>query len=237
MVRRGVFEASPEGAQVLASAPDRIDMRYLERFEPYRAWRALESRDDASSASPSIPDLELAPSVEIPEERIDAAIAEIERSLADDLLARLITGSLAFFEKAVVDLLVAMGYGQGRAGAGQVLGRSGDGGIDGVINEDALGLDAVYVQAKRYAQDNSIGRPAIQQVVGSLTGEGAAKGVFVTTSTFSKDAERFVERISQRIVLIDGRRLARLMIAHGVGVRAVQTFTRSEIDENFFADE
>ena len=112
-----------------------------------------------------------------------------------------------------------------------------DGGIDGIINEDALGLDAVYVQAKRYAPENTIGRPAIQQFVGSLTGEGAAKGVFVTTSAFTKDAERYVDRIAQRIVLIDGRRFASLMIAHGVGVRTTHTLALQEIDENFFSEE
>ncbi|MGF1446043.1 MAG: restriction endonuclease [Pikeienuella sp.] len=130
-----------------------------------------------------------------------------------------------------------MGYGRGRDGAGRVLGRSGDGGIDGVINEDALGLDAVYVQAKRYAVGNTVGRPAIQQFIGSLTGEGASKGVFVTTSAFSREARDYVARVQQRVVLIDGARFARLMIANGVGARPVQTLTLSEIDENFFTDD
>lgn len=130
-----------------------------------------------------------------------------------------------------------MGYGRGRDGSGQRLGRSGDGGIYGVINEDALGLDAVYVQAKRYAPDNTVGRPAIQQFIGSLTGEGAAKGVFVTTSTFSNGARDYVAKIPQRVVLIDGPEFARLMIAHGVGVRPVETIALQEIDENFFAEE
>ncbi len=130
-----------------------------------------------------------------------------------------------------------MGYGRGRAGAGRRLGRTGDSGIDGVIDEDALGLDVVYIQAKRYAPENTVGRPAIQQFVGSLTGEGAAKGVFVTTSAFSREARDYADRVAQRVILIDGQRFARLMIEHGVGVRPVETITLSEIDENFFAED
>ncbi len=236
MVKRGVFEASGDGARVLAEKPDRIDMRYLERFEAYRRWRAAGSKEDRTG--PDAPQLASAPSsTETPQERIEAAHDEINTILADELLDRLMTGSPAFFEGAVLDLLLAMGYGRGRKGADQLTGKPGDGGIDGIINEDALGLDAVYVQAKRYATERAIGRPDIQQFVGSLTGEGATKGVFVTTSSFTKDATRFVDRIAQRIVLIDGQRFAHLMIAHGVGVRATHTITLSEIDENFFSEE
>lgn len=130
-----------------------------------------------------------------------------------------------------------MGYGRGREGAGQRLGRSGDGGIDGVINEDALGLDAVYVQAKRHAPENVVGRPSIQQFVGSITGEGATKGVFVTTSSFSGSARDYVARIPQRVVLVDGVSFARLMIAHGVGVRAVKTVSLFQLDEHFFVED
>lgn len=236
MVKRGVFEASTDGARVLAEKPDRIDMRYLERFEAYRRWRAAGSKEDKTG--PDAPQLELAPSsTETPQERIEAAHNEINAILADELLDRLMTGSPAFFEGAVLDLLLAMGYGRGRKGADQLTGKPGDGGIDGIINEDALGLDAVYVQAKRYAPERAIGRPDIQQFVGSLTGEGAAKGVFVTMSCFTKDAERYVDRIAQRIVLIDGQRFAQLMIANGVGVRATHTITLLEIDENFFSED
>lgn len=237
MVKRGVFEVSEDGARVLADAPPKIDMRFLERFEAYRVWRqADEAADDARG---HVSETAVQPSVDLetPEERIAAAQKEINDSLASDILDRLLNGSPTFFESAVVKLLTAMGYGRGRDRAGQRIGRSGDGGIDGVINEDALGLDAVYVQAKRYATDNTVGRPAIQQFVGSLTGEGAGKGVFVTTSGFSAEAKRYVDKIDKRIVLIDGQKLARLMIAHGVGVRPVDTIILSEIDENFFSDE
>lgn len=234
MIRRGVFEPSPDGLRVIESRPERIDMHYLEQFESYLTWRSAEGGGSESSGRASTP---IASRVETPEERIASAVAEIEASLADDLLSRLTQGSPDFFENAVVDLLVAMGYGRGRDGAGQRIGRSGDGGIDGVINEDALGLDAVYVQAKRYSPEIKVGRPAIQQFVGSLTGEGATKGVFVTTSRFSAEARSFVERIAQRIVLIDGQSLSRLMIRHGVGVREVRQIVLSEIDENFFSEE
>ena len=130
-----------------------------------------------------------------------------------------------------------MGYGRNRENAGRVLGKSGDGGIDGIINEDALGLDAVYVQAKRYAEGQTIGRPLIQQFVGSLTGEGATKGVFVTTSTFSADAKDYARRVAQRIVLVDGERFTQLMIQYSVGVRTVERVERREIDANFFETE
>jgi restriction system protein len=237
-IKRGVFEITAEGQALLARRPERIDNRTLDEFGDFAAWRTRSSgvEGDERSSMPAEPLTREASSL-TPLERIDSARKEIEATLADDLLTRLLNGTPAFFEKAVVDLLVAMGYGRGRDGAGQRLGRAGDGGIDGVINEDALGLDAVYVQAKRYAPENLIGRPAIQQFVGSLTGEGAGKGVFVTTSGFSAEAQRYVERIAQRVVLIDGQRFARLMIAHGVGVRGVETITLSEVDENFFAED
>ncbi len=129
-----------------------------------------------------------------------------------------------------------MGYGGGDPAMGRQIGRSGDGGIDGVINEDALGLDAVYIQAKRYAPENKVGRPALQAFVGSLTGEGASKAVFVTTSDFSTEAKGYVEKVQQRIVLINGDRLARLMIQNGVGVRVRRSYHISSVDEDYFAD-
>ena len=239
--KRGHCEVTQRGRDVLNTNPDRIDNVTLSRFNEFAAWKSRtgEARSptlDPSDGADSRHNVEAPPPIP-PEERIEAAQKELEAALADELLTALLDGSPSFFERAVVDLLVAMGYGRGRDGAGKLLAKSGDGGIDGVINEDALGLDAVYVQAKRYAPENTVGRPAIQQFVGSLTGEGAAKGVFVTTSAFSREALSFVERVAQRIVLIDGQRLARLMIAHGVGVRPVRAITLRQIDENFFADD
>jgi len=236
-IKRGVFEVTEEGLALLATNPSGIDNKTLSKYPQFADWKArsAQKKPGKSNGADDLPTADSSPTT--PLDRISSALEEIEANLADDLLARLLDGSPTFFERAVIELLVAMGYGKGREGAGRRLGRSGDGGIDGVINEDALGLDAVYVQAKRYAPENTIGRPVVQQFVGSLTGEGASKGVLVTTSSFSAEALRYVERTPQRIVLIDGERLARLMIAYGVGARAVQTITLAEIDENFFTED
>ena len=169
-----------------------------------------------------------------PPEAIDLAYREIEQELAENLLEQGLSLTPARFEQLIVELLLAMGYGDGRAEMGRAIGKSGDGGIDGVVNEDKLGLDAVYMQAKRYAPDNTVGRPALQAFIGSMTGESATKGVFVTTSSFSREAQDYVRRVQQRVVLIDGARLARLMIDHGVGVRADKTYVLRSIDANFF---
>ena len=154
-----------------------------------------------------------------------------------DLLARILDNSPSFFEGVIVELLVAMGYGGNRHNAAQRLGGSGDGGVDGVIDEDRLGLDRVYVQAKRYAPSTIVGRPDVQGFVGSLVGLGANKGVFVTTSSFSQGAVEFVRHLSQRVILIDGQRLTDLMIEHHVGVRVSRTVEFKRLDEDFFADE
>ncbi|MDX5594563.1 restriction endonuclease [Pseudovibrio sp. SPO723] len=154
-----------------------------------------------------------------------------------DLLDRIRHNSPAFFEKLIVDLLMAMGYGGSHNNAAEQLGRSGDGGVDGVNNEDRLGLDRIYVQAKRYAEGNTIGRPEIQGFVGSLVGLGATKGVFVTTSSFSKGAVEYAENLTQRVILIDGNRLADLMIEHCVGTRTRQTIQIQRLDEDFFSED
>lgn len=172
-----------------------------------------------------------------PEEQIEAAYQAVLTALRADLLDRVSQNSPAFFEKLIVDLLVAMGYGGTHKSAAAQLGRSGDGGVDGVVNEDRLGLDRVYVQAKRYAPGNSIGRPDVQAFVGSLVGLGATKGVFVTTSTFTPQAREFVKHLSQRVILIDGRQLADLMTEHGVGVRVSRAIEFKRLDEDFFSEE
>ena len=238
--RRGHFEITERGKQLLAEAPHRIDNTVLRRYPEFNDWLNRSAERSTGAASDST-ETAHEPAAEIskatPAQRVAEARAELDAALADDLLERLLSSSPSFFEAAVVKLLLAMGYGDGEGDGTQLRGAPGDGGIDGVISEDALGLDRVYVQAKRYSPENSVQRPAIQQFVGSLNGEGATKGVFVTTSTFSKGALEFVQRVSQRIVLIDGQRLARLMIKHNVGVRTVDTILISEIDENFFSEE
>ncbi|HEY9347123.1 MAG TPA: restriction endonuclease, partial [Inquilinus sp.] len=171
-----------------------------------------------------------------PEEQIESAYLALQSALRSELLQRILQNSPSFFEHVIVDLLVAMGYGGSRRSAATQLGRSGDGGVDGVINEDRLGLDRVYVQAKRYAQ-GSVGRPEVQGFVGSLVGLGATKGVFVTTSGFSQQAKDFVQHLAQRVILIDGQRLADLMIEHNVGVRVSRAVEFKRLDEDFFTED
>lgn len=170
-----------------------------------------------------------------PEELILSGYRQIQAALASDLLDRVKAASPAFFERLVVQLLVAMGYGGSIEDAGKALGKPGDEGIDGIIKEDRLGLDVIYLQGKRW--EKTIGRPDIQQFAGALQGQRARKGVFITTSTFSADARQYAERIDTRIILIDGTELAKLMIAHGVGVTPVAVYELKRVDSDFFAEE
>lgn len=229
-VSRGHYEITPEGQSLLGKGPTRIDKSVLEQFAPYREWQKLSgSGPDTAQPSGSVVAV-----TETPEDRIEQAWQVLDKALIEDLLEQVLALSPARFEQLIIDLLIAMGYGDGRSEMGHAIGKSGDGGIDGVVNEDKLGLDAVYIQAKRYAADNTVGRPALQAFVGSMTGESATKGVFVTTSSFSSGAVEYVRLISQRVVLIDGQRLARLMIDHGVGVVVESTYVLRRIDANFF---
>lgn len=172
-----------------------------------------------------------------PEEQVEAAQNVLHSALRTELLQRILDNSPIFFERVIVDLLVAMGYGGSHENAALRLGKSGDGGVDGVIDEDRLGLDRIYVQAKRYAAHVGVGRPEIQGFVGSLVGFGATKGVFVTTSSFSSNAVEYARHLPQRIILIDGQRLTELMVEHDVGVRLSRAIAIKRLDEDFFADE
>ncbi|MFZ1367989.1 restriction endonuclease, partial [Sphingorhabdus sp.] len=169
-----------------------------------------------------------------PDEDMRRAHAQIERDLAEEMLAKILAASPAFFEQVVVNLVTAMGYGGSVADAGQALGQSGDGGVDGVINEDTLGLDRIYVQAKRYKADNVVGPGAIRDFFGALDQFKAGKGLFVTTSTFSSSATKTADGLSKRIVLVDGTRLTKLMIQHNVGCRIEETMAIKRLDEDFF---
>jgi restriction system protein len=170
-----------------------------------------------------------------PEESLEASYQSLRRALESDVLARLQSGSATFFEHVVVRLLVAMGYGGTLSDAGKAIGGSGDEGIDGIIKEDKLGLDVVYVQAKKWAKP--VGRPEIQKFVGALHGQHARKGVFITTSTFSGEAHDFVENIEAKIVLIDGAQLAQYMFDHNVGVARASFYEVKKIDMDFFEDD
>lgn len=241
--RRNQHVITDLGRQVIASNPTKIDNEMLAGFEGFTEWiERSRQGGDAEPAQTGLPTTSIVvdhtpiDDRQTPEDAMSAAASLLDAALRDELLAVLQQLSPQRFERLILDLLIAMGYGGGDLVNGMMTKASGDGGIDGIIHEDALGLDAVYVQAKRYAPDNKVSRPDVQRFIGSLTGEGATKGVFVTTSDFSKDAHDYLTRVQHRVVLINGQRLARLMIQHGVGVRVRQTYRIQSIDEDYFAD-
>lgn len=231
---RGRFVASEEGRALLARTPPSINIDVLSAFPAFRDW--YQKTGEASGEEELATKAAVA-SEATPEEQIDAAYAAIQAALKADLLQRVLGQTPAFFERLIVDLLVAMGYGGTHDRAALQLGKSGDGGVDGVIDEDRLGLDRIYIQAKRYAPHVGVGRPEIQGFVGSLVGLGATKGVFVTTSTFSTPAVEYVRHLPQRVILIDGERLAALLSEHDVGVRVSRVIAVKRVDEDFFADD
>jgi restriction system protein len=232
--RRSHFQITERGKQLLTSFPDRIDAAILRQFPEFYAFQRPRSVDGIEErGTVEVPN---ATESSTPEEAIDVAEAEINRTLREQILERISELSPAFFERLVVDLIVAMGYGGGRQIVAQRLGRTGDQGIDGIVNEDPLGLDSIYIQAKRYDADITVGREKIQQFAGALAGQGASKGVFVTTSTFSTGALEYIHRIPQKIVLIDGDELARLMVQYRVGVRSERTIDLKRIDLDYFVE-
>jgi restriction system protein len=229
--KRGVYQITERGRAVLRRGLPRVDNTVLSEFEEFRAYinkyRAAQSSSQLADPSPVEPSNGASP-----EEALLAAHETLRENLASQLIDMLKSVSPARFEAIVVDVLQAMGYGGGRAGAARAVGRSGDGGIDGVIEEDRLGLDTVYVQAKRW--EHTVGRPVVQAFAGALQGQRAGKGVMITTSDFSADARRYVENLSTRIVLIDGQRLAEMMIDHNVGVSVEATYALKRLDSDYF---
>jgi restriction system protein len=232
-VSRGVYRITAGGRKVLTERPERLDMRFLERYPGYVEWR---QRSAAIKPIGGESARETEPQDQTPEEQIETSYTALTSALQSDVLERVREMPPAFFERLIVDLLIAMGYGGGRAEMGQAIGRAGDGGIDGMIKEDALGLDIVYVQAKRYADGNSVGRAEVQSFAGSLDGVGATKGIFLTTSAFSQGARDYVSRIAKRIVLIDGAELSALMVRNGVGVRTRTVYEVKRVDEDYFSE-
>lgn len=240
--KRGQHVITQRGRELLQTTPERLDNALLrENYADFDSWlaQARQPKKDAGTGLQSVSAADTRSeddSKVSPDERMGKAFTEAQTALQEELLDLLRAMDPIAFERLVLTLLEAMGYGAGSLGAKVTTKASGDGGIDGIIHEDALGLDAVYIQAKRYAPDSKVGRPALQQFVGSLTGEGATKGVFVTTSAFSAEAIDFLKRVQHRIVLIDGREFANLMIRHDVGVRTVQTYRIKAVDENVFLE-
>lgn len=224
---RATFRITDSGRAVVAAHPKGLGDKELKALPAYRAYAATKA-EIGDSAAADEPD-----SATEPLERIEAGIAQLHADVAADLLKRLREQPPEFLEQSVLDVLVAMGYGGAEQQVRRV-GGSGDGGIDGVIDQDPLGLDRIYVQAKRYDAGNTVGRPALQEFVGALHGMGASRGVFITTSTFSQGAREYVQNIQTRVILIDGARLATLMIKYGIGVQQRKVFTLVEVDEDYF---
>jgi restriction system protein len=229
--RRGTFQITEVGQALLAENPPRIDVALLERYESFREFRSR--RRDKSIREPeiTIPQREEATD-QTPEDALAFAYQKLRRNLENELLEQVKAASPTFFERLVIDLLVGMGYGGSRHDAGRAIGRSGDGGIDGIIKEDRLGLDVIYIQAKRW--EETVGRPEIQKFAGALQGQRASKGVFITTSTFSRDAEEYSNAINVKIILIDGERLASLMVDHNIGVAPVGIYELKRVDSDYF---
>jgi restriction system protein len=228
---RGKFQITDRGLDVLAKNPSHINMKFLKQFPEYREFKEVSKpKQKTDDQEEEIDQLD-----QTPEEILESSYQNLRSELAQQLLDHIKSLSPQFFEKLVVDLLVAMGYGGSRKEAGERIGRTGDGGIDGIIKEDRLGLDVVCIQAKRW--EDTVGRPVVQGFAGSLMGHSAGKGVLITTSNFSKGAREFVETVQQpKIVLINGEELAQLMIDNNIGVTEVASYILKKVDLDYFEE-
>ena len=234
--KRGIFQITERGRSLLSKAPAQITVATLDQFDEFRAFRARR-RDTSAGVSSSIqqPAEEESSATQTPEDQLAFAYRRLRSELELDLLEQVKSVTPAFFERLVIDLLVGMGYGGSRQDAGRAIGKSGDGGIDGIIKEDKLGLDVIYVQAKRW--EGTVGRPEIQKFAGALQGQRANKGVFITTSSYSREAVDFASLINAKIILIDGQQLAAMMIDHNVGVSTIGMYELKKIDADYFDGE
>lgn len=227
--KRGQFRITDRGRSVLVDAPSKINKDWLRRFDEFDEFVS------GDGGEPNGGDKIVEPENggdSTPEELVEAGVSQLNSELADELIDQIKQCSPEFFEKLVIDVLVGMGYGGSRDDAGRAVGQSHDGGIDGIINEDRLGLDMIYVQAKRW--ENPVGRPVVQAFAGSLEGVRARKGVLITTSAFAEPARQYVGQIEKKIVLIDGRMLARLMIEHDIGVNTIASYQIKRLDGDYF---
>jgi restriction system protein len=248
-VARGVYRITQKGRDWLREYPDGLETyadanRIFAEYWPHKRSGGVAGLDGSASSSapiagvgedvtePSVPDTHTVPQ-ENPVELIEAGVDEIKAAVADELLTRLRESHPDFFEEAVVSLLLAMGYG-GAEQRGKRIGGTGDGGVDGVIDQDALGLDQIYIQAKRYSETNTVGRPEVQAFIGALHGFGASRGVFITTGSFTKGARAYADGINTRVILIDGDRLGKLMVKYKVGVQVEHVYEVVKVDEDFF---
>lgn len=228
--RRGHFRITARGKEVLDRRPSKIDRRFLRQFPEYVEFRnAQGTAGEREEEEEDVEEL-------TPEEVLEEAYQQIREGLAETLLSYVLNSGAGFFEKLVVELLVEMGYGGSRREAARAVGQSGDEGIDGIIDEDRLGLDVIYVQAKKWNTNRAVGRPEIQKFVGALQGKRARKGIFITTSRFTSAAREYAGRIDTKVVLIDGERLTDLMIDHDVGVSMLTTYEVKRVDSDYFGE-
>lgn len=229
--KRGFFTITQKGKELLATNPSRVDTSTLEQYPAFIEFknRKKEKGEEVEAELASSSEQE---STLTPEDALASAYNKLRSALESELLISVKESSPSFFERVVVDLLVKMGYGGNRQDAGRALGKSGDGGIDGIINEDRLGLDVIYIQAKRW--EGVVGRPEIQKFAGALQGQRARKGVFITTSSFTKEAKEYASVIETKIILIDGEHLSKLMAEHNVGVSTVGQYEVKKLDSDYF---
>ena len=228
--RRSHFRITDKGSEILAKPPTEINVKFLQQFPEFNEFR--KKKDDGEEKQEQIIQEETS---QTPQELLEYGYHKIKRDLAQELLESVRKASPRFFEQLVVELLLKMGYGGSLKDAGKAIGQSGDGGIDGIIKEDKLGLDVIYIQAKRW--ENVVGSKEIRNFVGSLVGQKANKGVFITTSGFTKDALEYVKTITHKVILIDGETLAQLMIENNVGVSAIINYEIKKIDSDYFVEE
>jgi restriction system protein len=227
-VRRGFFQITQRGLSILSTNPNKIDAKFLRQFPEFCEFHNAKNEEKEEP-------IEVTVTSETPEESIETAYQRLKANLANEIIQNIKSCSPAFFERLVIELLVKMGYGGSRKDAGEAIGKSGDGGIDGIIKEDKLGLDILYIQAKRW--EGCVGRPEIQKFAGALQLHHAKKGIFITTSNYSRDAIDYVSRIDSKIILIDGELLSNLMIDNKVGVSTITTYEINKIDSDYFIEE
>ncbi|MDR2552764.1 MAG: restriction endonuclease [Treponema sp.] len=229
--QRGYIQITERGLSILEQKPEKIDMKLLKQFDEYNEFTKITNLDknDGGMAGGT--------EIHTPEELMESAFQNIKRTLADEILEKVRSIAPSFFEKLVVDLLVKMGYGGSIKDAGKAVGKASDEGIDGTIKEDKLGLDVIYIQAKRWKDGNVVGRPELHKFVGALAGQGAKKGIFITASSFSKEALEYTPKNETKIILIDGIQLSELMIEYNIGVSNQQTYEIKKIDNDYFDEE
>lgn len=228
--RRGYIQITERGLSLLENKPNKIDVKALKQFAEYNEFIGRTIVDDNNV------DIINVAETQTPEERMDSAFQDIKKALAEEILEKIYNVSPSFFEKIVVELLVKMGYGGSVKDAGKAIGKANDEGIDGTIKEDRLGLDVIYIQAKRWKKGNVVGRPELQKFVGALAGQGAKKGIFITTSTFTKEALEYTPKNETKIILIDGIQLSELLIEQNVGVSTQETYEIKKINNDYFEE-